>query len=103
MQGNGTISDQNISKRIKDFLFKLYWEQVVLPINFTVFFIKFRIFKVHKRSNQSLIIPSSIRFDTKGEIERIEKGRDNMQEFLEIVPDECIIDLTNRWYCNAKK
>jgi len=103
MQGNGITSDQNTSKRIKGFLFRVYWEQVALPINYIVFFIKFRIFKVHKRSNQSLIIPSSIRIDTKGEIERIETGRDNMQEFLEIVPDECLIDLSNRWYCNAKK
>ncbi len=89
--------------KVKNLIYKIYWEQIALPINYTIFFIKFRIFKVHQRSNQSLIIPSSIRVDTKGEIERIETGRDNMQEFLEIVPDECIIDLTNRWYCNVKK
>jgi len=64
---------------------------------------KFRLFKVHKRSNQSLIIPSSKRVDTKGEIEKIEKGRDNMIKFLEIVPDECLIELSEMNYCNVKK
>jgi len=56
---------------------------------------------IFKRSNQYLIIPSIKRFDTKGEIERIERGRDNMTKYLKTVPDECIIDLSNRWYCNA--
>ncbi len=97
MRENGTISVKSIS----NLLYQIYWEQIALPINHFVFYIKFRIFKVHKRSNQSLIIPSSIRIDTKGEIERIERGRDNMQEFLKKLPDECIIDLSNRWYCNS--
>ena len=87
--------------KLKTLIYKIYWEQIALPINYLVYYIKFRIVKVHKRSNQSLIIPSSIRIDTKGEIERIERGRDNMQEFLENVPDECLIDLSNRWYCNS--
>jgi len=56
---------------------------------------------IFKRSNQYLIIPSIKTFDTKGEIERIERGRENMIEYLKNMPDECIIDLSNRWYCNA--
>ena len=56
---------------------------------------------IFKRSNQSLIISSIKRFDTKGEIDRIERGRDNMTKYLKTIPDECIIDLSNRWYCNA--
>jgi hypothetical protein len=56
---------------------------------------------IFKRSNQSLIISSIKRIDTKGEIERIERGRNNMAKYLKTVPDECIIDLSNRWYCNA--
>jgi len=82
-------------------LYQIYWEQIALPINYLVYFFKFRIFKVHKRSKQSLIIPSSKRIDTNREIERMELGRDNMQEFLIKLPDECIVDLTNRWYCNS--
>ncbi len=56
---------------------------------------------IFNRSNQSLIIPSIKRFDTKGEIDRIERGRENMIKYLKTMPDECIIDLSNRWYCNA--
>ena len=81
MRGNGIISEKSISK----FLRKL-------------FNILFR-----KRSSQSLIIPSKKTIDTKGVIELIERGRDNMQEFVKIVPDECIVDLSHRWYCNGKK
>ena len=78
MRQNGTISVKSITK--------------ILRSIFNLFF---------KRSNQSLIIPSIKRFDTKGEIERIERGRDNMTKYLKTMPDECIIDLSNRWYCNA--
>jgi len=78
MRENGTISVKNIYKILRSIF------------NF-----------IFKRSNQSLIIPSIKRFDTKGEIERIERGRDNMTKYLKNIPDECIIDLSNRWYCNA--
>ncbi len=54
---------------------------------------------IFKRSNQSLITPYKKRIDTQGEIARIQLGRDNMVEFMKMVPDECIIDLSNRWYC----
>ncbi len=56
---------------------------------------------MHKRSNQSLISPFKKRIDTKMVMERLEIGRDNMEEFVKIVPDECIIDLSHRWYCNG--
>ncbi len=80
-------------------LYQIYWEQFCLPINYLVYFFKFRIFKIHRRSNQSLISPSSKRIDTLGVIERNERGRDNMTKFLKSVPDECIPELTFRWYC----
>jgi len=80
-------------------LYQIYWEQFCLPINYLVYYFKFRIFKIHRRSNQSLITPSSKRIDTKGEIERIERGRDNMNEFVKMVPDECLIELSEKVYC----
>jgi len=80
MRQNGTISVKSITKILRS-IFNL----------------------IFKRSNQYLITPSIKRFDTKGEITRMEIGRDNMVEFLKIVPDECIIDLSNRWYCVSKR
>ncbi len=80
MRGNGITSVKNIIKILRSILNLIY-----------------------KRSHQYLITPSIKRFDTKGEIMRIEKGRDNMIEFLKIVPDECLIDLSNRWYCIEQK
>ncbi len=99
MRRNGITSGISISKRIKNFLYLIYWEQFCLPINFLIFHIKFTIFKVHRRSNQTLITHSSKRIDTLGVIEIIERGRDNMEEFVKMVPDECLLDLSFRWYC----
>lgn len=81
-------------------LYQIYWEQFCLPINYLVYFFKFRIFKIHRRSNQSLITPCSKRIDTQGVIDRNEKGRDNMTEFVNMVPDECLIELSQKVYCN---
>lgn len=102
MRGNGITSERNTSKLIKDFIFKIYWEQVCLPINYLVYFFKFRIFKMHRRSSQSLISQNVKRLDTQGEMEKMERGRDNMQEFVDMVPDECLLDLSFRWYCVSK-
>ncbi len=87
-------------KRVSLKLYQIYWEQFCLPINYLVFYFKFRILKVHKRSNQSLITPSSKRIDTLGEIEKLERGRDNMTKFVNMVPDECLIELSQKVYCN---
>ncbi len=103
MPRNGITSERNTSKLIKDFIFKIYWEQIVLPINFIIFHIKFSILKVHKRSNQSLIRPSARTIDTNEHIRIIEKGRENMCEFVRIVPDECLIDLSEKVYCVSKR
>ncbi len=100
MRENGTTSETSTNKKIKEIIFKIYWEQFCLPINWLVFHIKFTILKVQRRSNQSLISPRKKRIDTKKEMERLEIGRDNMEEFVRIVPDECLIDLSFRWYCN---
>ena len=99
MRENGIISVRNISK----ILYKLFWKQIALPINHLIYFIKFPIFRVHKRSDQPLITSHSKRFDIQGEIERNEKARDNLMEFIKMVPDECIPELTFRWYCVAKR
>jgi len=80
MRGNGITSEKNIIKILRSIF------------NF-----------IFKRSHQYLITPSIKRFDTKGEISRLEEGRDNMIEFIKIVPDECLIDLSNRWYCIEQK
>ena len=103
MRENGTTSEKSTSKRIKDFLYQLYWEQVALQINYTVFFFNLKVFKRHLRSKQSLIIRSSKRIDAKGEIEKMERGRNNMQEFVKIVPDECLIELSEKVYCVSKR
>ncbi len=95
MRESGIISVKSISK----ILYQIYWDQIALPINYIIYYFKFNIFKVHKRSNQSLITHSSKTFDTLGVIERMEKGRDNMEEFVKMVPDECLLDLSFRWYC----
>jgi hypothetical protein len=80
MRGSGITSEKNIIKILRSIF------------NF-----------IFERSHQYLITPSIKRFDAKGEISRIEKGRDNMIEFIKIVPDECLIDLSNRWYCIEQK
>jgi len=55
---------------------------------------------MYKRSNQSLINQNKKRLDAQEEMKRLEIGRDNMEEFARIVPDECLVDLSFRWYCN---
>lgn len=87
MQGNGIISVKSISKIFR----KL----------FAFLFRKLFSFLFRKRSTESLITHRKERFDTKGEMRRMELGRDNMEEFVKIVPDECIVDLSHRWYCNG--
>ena len=89
-------------KKTKDLLFQIYWEQFVLPINFIVFHIKFNLIHVHKRSTKILITSKPKRIDTKGEMERLEIGRDNMANYLNSIPDECIIDLSNKVYCTGR-
>lgn len=89
-------------KKILDILFKIYWEQIALPINYLVYYFKFTILKVHRRSKQSLINQNSTGIDVKKEMERMEKVRDDFEEFVNIVPDECLIDLSHRWYCVKK-
>lgn len=57
---------------------------------------------MHKRSTKILITSKPKRVDTKGEMERLERLRDNMADYLNSVPDECIIDLSNKVYCNGR-
>ena len=91
------------STSLSKILYQLYWEQFVLPINYMIYHIKFSIFRIHKRSTQSLITVNIKTFDTKGEMERLERIRDDMEEFVKMVPDECLIDLADKVYCTGKK
>jgi len=99
MRRSGIISGWSISK----ILYQFYWDQIAVPINYLVFFFNFWVFKRQKRSNETLITSHSKRIDTQGEIQKMERGRDNMIEFMKMVPDECIIELSEKVYCNAKK
>lgn len=77
MQGNGIISVKSISK----------------------IFRKLFAFLIRMRSTESLITDKQ-RIDTISVMEMNELGRDNMEEFAKIVPDECLIELSDKVYCN---
>lgn len=51
-----------------------------------------------KFSNKSLIKPNSKGIDTIEVMMRNEMVRDNLTEFVKIIPDECIIELSDRWF-----
>ena len=102
MLENGIIGETNTSK-LKKLLFQIYWDMIALPINYFIYIIKFTILKKHKRSSQSLITPAKKTFDTYMQIQRMESGRDDMEEFVKMVPDECLIELSERCYCIGKK
>lgn len=87
------------TNKLKKLLFKIYWEQIALPINYLIYLFKFTILKRHKRSSQSLITPTKKTFDTNGQMQRLEQGRDDMEEFVKIVPDQCLIELSEKIYC----
>lgn len=86
-------------ERIKKYLIQLYSDLVIHTIDLLVYHLKFTVFKVHRRSKQSLIRPSTKTIDTNEQMELLEIGRNNMTEFVKTVPDEVIVDLSHRWYC----
>ncbi len=55
------------------------------------------------RSYQALNHHSVKRLDTNEQMELTKRGQDNMTEFCRIVPDECLIDLSERIYCASKR
>jgi len=77
MQGNGIISVKSISK----------------------IFRKLFAFLIRMRSTESLITDKQ-RIDTISVMKMNELGRDNMEEFAKTVPDECLIELSDKVYCN---
>ena len=87
---------------LKLLLFKLYSTQIAQPFDYTIYFIKFSILKVHKRSTKILITSKAKRVDTRGEMERLEITRDNMANYLNSIPDQCIIDLSDKVYCSGR-
>ena len=77
MRGNGTI----MVKSISNFFKKL----------FTIIF--------RKRSHQALNPHLEKVMNTNERMEITKKGQDNMIEFVKIVPDECLIELSEKIYC----
>ncbi len=77
MSRNGIISVQSISKFIR----KL----------FTIL--------LRNRSPQSLNSHSVNRIDTNERMRITKMGQDNMVEFVRIVPDQCLIELSETRYC----
>jgi len=88
---------------LKLLLYKIYWTLIALPFDYTIYFIKFSILKTHKRSTKILITSKPKRVDTKGEMERLERVRDNMAYYLNSIPDQCIIELSEKVYCTNVK
>jgi len=84
-------------------LYQIYWTQIAVPINYTIFFFRTLLpTRIKNRSIKSLnhqIVKSS----DEARINLIEEGRDNLLWFTENVPDECLIDLANKRYCHAEK
>lgn len=89
-------------KKLRSFIEKFYFQQIVFLIDFLIFQVRFSLLKTHKRSNQTLNSHSFIRSDTNEQMEIIKRGQDNMIEFVKMVPDEALVDLSHRWYCNDK-
>ena len=56
-----------------------------------------------RRSHQALNPHSVKMMDTYERMELIKMGQDNMIEFCRIVPDECLIDLSEKIYCASKR
>lgn len=79
MRENGIISVKSISNFLRKFLTIL----------------------LRKRSHQALNPHSVKRIDTNEQMQIIKQGQDNMEEFVRIVPDECLIDLSEKVYCRG--
>ncbi len=80
MRGNGTI----MVKSISNFFKKLF--SVIL----------------RRRSHQALNPHFQKVMNTYERMEITRKGQDNMIEFVKIVPDECLIELSEKIYCVRK-
>ncbi len=82
-------------------LFQIYWTQLAVPINFTVFI--FRTLLPTRIKNRSIknLNHQIVKSSDEARIKLLEEGRDNYVWFTENVPDECLIDLANKRYCNA--
>ena len=102
MQESGTTTEKSTSKKIKPILIKLFYSQIVYLIDLIFFHLKFSVFKIHKRSSQTLNSHRVKAVNTNEQMALMEIGRDNMTEFVRMVPDEVIVDLSHRWYCVRK-
>ena len=93
MRENGTIWVKSISKIKLILLF--------LDLNYILFFIRFLPQRIKNRSPQSLNRYSK-RIDTNEQMQINKRGQDNMIEFVKMLPDECIIELSERWFCGKR-
>ncbi len=92
MRENGITWVKSISKVILLFL----------DLNYILFFIRFLPQRIKNRSPQSLNRYHSKRIDTNERMENTKRGQENMIEFVKILPDECIIELSERWFCGKR-
>jgi len=72
----------------------LFWQRIkisinLLDLNLLLFYLRTHIFRSHPHTNVST---------EKDRITLQEEGRDNLIEFIEMVPDECLIDLSEKIY-----
>ena len=81
-------------KRIKSFLIQLYYEQFVFPIDQGVFYIKFRILKIHRRSQG---FKEQLRKDY--DMAGLEWYRIELMKSIAKIPDEFLPQLGDRVYC----
>jgi hypothetical protein len=81
--------------------YQIYWTQIAVPINFSVFFFRTLLpTRIKSRSIKSLN-HQIVKSKDEARIKMLEEGRDNLLWFNQNVPDECLIDLANKRYCNA--
>lgn len=76
------------------------WKVILLflDLNYILFFIRFLPQRIKNRSPQSLNRYQGKRKDTNEQMGSTKRGQDNMIEFVNMIPDECIIELSDRWY-----
>lgn len=76
----------------------LLWERIkivliLLDPNILFYFIRTKLSRSHRHTNVS-----TLSNDIKDRIKIQELARDNLQEFVDTVPDECLIDLSEKIY-----
>lgn len=76
----------------------LLWERIKIALilldpNILFYFIRTKLFRSHSHT-----FITTVSKDTKDRMKIQELTRDNLQEFVDTVPDECLIDLSEKIY-----